>query len=58
MPAEEVTISAQEVITAIHDLNVDRPADDAWYTITGLRLPGKPTSPGIYINGGKKVLVR
>ena len=58
MPAEEVTISAQEVVTAIHDLNVDRPADDAWYTITGLRLPGKPTSPGIYINGGKKVLVR
>ncbi len=35
-------------------------ADDSapWYTIKGDKLAEKPTAPGIYIHGGKKVLVK
>jgi hypothetical protein len=29
-----------------------------WYTLSGLRLNGKPTAKGIYLNGGKKVVVK
>ena len=32
--------------------------DDAWYTLQGARLNGKPTQRGIYIHGGKKVAVK
>ena len=35
-------------------------ADDSapWYTINGVELAEKPTAPGIYIHGGKKVVVK
>ena len=35
-------------------------ADDSapWYTVDGVELAEKPTAPGIYIHGGKKVLVK
>ena len=35
-------------------------ADDSapWYTINGDKFAEKPTAPGIYIHGGKKVLVK
>ena len=36
--------------------NIDHSAD-AWYTLSGVRLSGKPTQRGLYIQGGKKVLV-
>ena len=30
----------------------------AWYTIDGVRLDGQPTKKGLYIHGGKKVVVK
>ncbi len=30
----------------------------AWYTITGVKLPGKPKTKGVYIHNGKKVFVK
>ena len=30
----------------------------AWYTLEGLRLVSKPTTRGIYINNGKKIVVK
>ncbi len=30
---------------------------DGWYTITGLRLPSKPTQKGLYIHHSKKVTI-
>ena len=30
----------------------------AWYTLDGRRLSGKPTQRGIYINNGKKVVIK
>lgn len=32
--------------------------NDGWYDMSGRRLNGQPTVPGIYINGGKKVMVK
>ncbi len=32
--------------------------NDSWYTIDGRRLQGAPTSKGLYIRNGKKVIVR
>ena len=29
-----------------------------WYTLDGVRLSGKPTKKGMYINNGKKVIVK
>ena len=29
---------------------------DGWYDLTGRRLQGKPTTPGIYLRGGRKTL--
>lgn len=31
---------------------------DAWYSIDGRKLEGKPTRRGIYVNGGRKVVIR
>ena len=31
---------------------------EAWYTLDGVRLSGKPSSKGIYINNGKKVVIK
>jgi hypothetical protein len=32
--------------------------NEAWYTLDGVRLSGKPTAKGIYINNGKKVVIK
>lgn len=31
--------------------------DTAWYNLQGVRFNSKPTTPGIYINGGRKVVI-
>ena len=31
---------------------------DGWYTINGVKLQGAPTEKGIYINNGKKIVVK
>jgi hypothetical protein len=31
---------------------------EAWYTLDGVRLSSKPTKKGIYINNGKKVVIK
>ena len=33
-------------------------ASQPWYTLSGIRLVGKPTQGGIYIHGGQKVIIR
>ena len=32
--------------------------DDSWYSLDGRKLDGMPTKKGIYINGGRKVVVK
>ena len=43
--------------SAISTIGVDGQSNE-WYNLNGQKLNGKPTVPGIYINGGKKVIVR
>lgn len=33
-------------------------ASDAWYTLQGVRLKEKPSKTGIYLHGGRKVIVK
>lgn len=42
-------------IQTIPDSSLD---DDVWFSISGVRLTGKPTKAGLYINKGKTILVR
>ena len=64
--AEEIVINALaqalvdiEIATGIDDINSSADDDDAiWYDLNGRMLSGKPTTPGIYVKNGKKVLVK
>ena len=38
-------------------LTIDH-SDGAWYSIDGRKLSGKPTTKGIYINNGKKIVAK
>ncbi len=54
-----VLLNADGTSTAIDAIDVETEyADDAWYTIDGRKLQGKPAVKGIYINGGQKVLIK
>lgn len=33
-------------------------SEDAWYTLDGRRLQGKPAKSGIYVNNGKKIVIK
>ena len=36
----------------------DTNSNDAWYDLNGRKLNGKPTAKGLYINNGKKVVIK
>ena len=40
------------------EADTDKNDSEPWYTINGVELTEKPTAPGIYIHGGKKVVVK
>jgi hypothetical protein len=47
--------------TGIQNVMVNGPCsmfNDAWYDLQGRRLSGKPTTKGVYIHGGKKLVIR
>jgi hypothetical protein len=33
-------------------------SDGAWYSLDGRKLSGKPTKSGVYVNGGKKFVIK
>ena len=45
-------------IISVHDSGFMVNGSDAWYTLDGRKLDGKPTQRGIYINNGKKVAIK
>ena len=47
-------------IKSIDDLTIDNLHfdADAWYTLDGRQLSGKPTQRGVYINNGSKVVIK
>ena len=50
-----VTKNEPEAITTIGG---DVKGDNAWYNLQGVKFNGMPSVPGIYINNGKKVVVK
>lgn len=46
------TTSIGEIDTKTGEISLD-----GWYTIDGVRLSGKPTKKGLYINNGRKVVI-
>lgn len=49
-----------EEATGILEISADskEKKDDVWYLLDGVRLSGKPSQRGMYINKGKKILVK
>ena len=62
--ARAITLSFADNITDVKTVSGDKgqwsmfngQCSD-WYTINGMRLNGKPSAPGLYINNGKKVII-
>ncbi len=49
------TTAIGEIDTKTGEVTFD---SEAWYTLDGVRLSGKPSSKGIYINNGKKIVIK
>ena len=49
------TTAIGEIDTTTGEVSFD---SEAWYTLDGIRLSGKPSTKGIYINNGKKVIIK
>ena len=55
----EATFTNSGKTTALSPLVVKPFSDDvSWYSLSGVKLNGKPTGQGIYIHNGKKVVVK
>lgn len=44
--------------TGLTTVTAASPADNVYYNLAGQRLSGRPTQPGIYINNGRKVVIK
>ena len=53
-------IGADGNVTAIGTLHTltGEVTTDGWYTLDGKRLSTQPTQKGIYVNNGKKVIIK
>ena len=49
--------SGPDALTQVLPAVSDEERSDVWYTLSGVRLAGRPTAPGLYIKDGKKVSV-
>ena len=49
------TTAIGEIDTKTGEVSFD---SEAWYTLDGVRLSGKPSTKGIYINNGKKIVIK
>ena len=49
------TTAIGEIDTTTGEVSFD---SEAWYTLDGVRLSGKPTKKGLYINNGRKVVIK
>ncbi len=55
--ADVPMLKVTQNVTGIDNITVDSQSNE-WYNLNGQKLNGKPVVPGIYINGGKKVIVK
>ena len=48
----------EAAISEIYDVSNASAVADQWYTLDGRRLSSEPTTPGIYINSGRKIVIK
>lgn len=53
----KVVLSETDGVEAARQGGRNPSDDDTYYTLTGLRIHGKPTTSGIYIHDGRKIVV-
>jgi hypothetical protein len=53
-------VSANGEVTGMATMNTltGEITTDGWYTLSGIKLDGKPTTKGLYINNGNKVIIK
>ena len=56
--AQSLIIVYANETTGINSVSSDSNEQSDWFTLDGTRLSGKPTQPGIYINGKKKIAIK
>ncbi|MBO4723609.1 MAG: choice-of-anchor J domain-containing protein [Muribaculaceae bacterium] len=54
---EPLVMVVTKTSTGISTIGVDSNSNE-WYNLNGQKLNGKPTVPGIYINGNRKVVIK
>ncbi|MBR1498380.1 MAG: leucine-rich repeat domain-containing protein [Bacteroidaceae bacterium] len=55
---KQLSIRLTDTTTGVEDLKMEADDEIGWYSLQGTRLADKPAQPGIYLHGGKKVLVK
>ena len=56
--AQSLIIVFDNETTGINSVSSDSNVQNDWFSLDGTRLSGKPTQPGIYINGKKKIAIK
>ena len=56
--AEPLVMTVSKEATGISTIAAEQRNDNAWYNLQGIKLNDIPTAPGIYINNGKKVIIK
>ena len=56
--AQSLTIVFAIGATGINSVSSDSNVQNDWFSLNGTRLSGKPSQPGIYVNGKKKVVIK
>lgn len=56
--AEPLVMTVSKEATGISTVAAEQRNDNAWYNLQGIKLNDIPTAPGIYINNGKKVVIK
>ena len=54
----EPLVMVIDKITGIETIDINNAGANEWYNLNGQKLNGKPTVPGIYINGHRKVIIK
>ena len=58
MVDRNVKIITEEESTGIDAISYSPSSTGVWYTLNGVRIVGEPTQPGVYIQDGKKVVLK
>ena len=53
-----MNLDENETTDIISMEDVRSKTSDVWYTLSGVKLNGKPNTKGVYINNGKKVYIK